>query len=107
MDAPHDITVTDDAARHRFVVHVDGREAGIAFYRRLGDRLVFTHTEVDDEFAGQGVGSALAREALAAVRARGERIVPLCPFIAAYVERHPAEADLVDEELTAQLRSAG
>lgn len=99
--------MTEDAERQRFVVRVDGREAGIASYRRLGDRLVFTHTEVDDEFAGKGVGSALASEALAAVRARGERIVPLCPFIAAYVERHPEEADLVDQELTAQLRAAG
>ena len=64
---------------------------------------MFTHTEVFDAYEGKGVGSALARGALDDVRARGGRLVALCPFIAAYLERHPEYADLVDHDLTARL----
>lgn len=105
MAEPSGITVEEEPAAHRFVVRVDGAEAGGAYYRRVDDRVVFTHTEVDDAYGGRGVGSALARSALDAVRARGERVVPLCPFLAAYLDRHPADADLIDEELTARLRA--
>ena len=101
------ITVEDEPAAQRFVVRVDGAEAGATYYRRVGDRVVFTHTEVDDAYGGRGIGSALARGALDAVRAHGERVVPLCPFIAAYIDRHPDVADLIDEALTAQLRAGG
>ena len=82
-------------------------ESIATYYRRVGDRVVFTHTEVDDAYGGRGIGSALARGALDAVRAHGERVVPLCPFIAAYIDRHPDVADLIDEALTAQLRAGG
>ena len=68
------------------------------------DRIIFTHTEVDDAFAGRGVGTSLARGALDTVRKRKEKLVPLCPFIASYVRRHDEYSDLVDVDLTAALR---
>jgi predicted GNAT family acetyltransferase len=75
---------------------VDGESAGLAAFELDGDRIVFTHTEVDDRFEGQGVGSALARHALDDVRARGSlRVVPRCPFIRSWIEKHPEYADLV------------
>ena len=56
---------------------------------------MFTHTEVDDRFEGQGVGSALARFALDDVRAEGtRRVVPRCPFIKGWIDKHPDYADL-------------
>jgi predicted GNAT family acetyltransferase len=75
---------------------VDGATAGSAFYRVVEGRLVVTHTEVRDEFEGQGVGGAIAKGLLATVRANGQQIVPLCPFISGYIERHPEYEDLVD-----------
>ena len=95
--------VTDAPDRHRYEATVDGTLAGFAQYREVDGARVFTHTEVFDAYEGKGVGGALARGALDDVRNRGGRLVAVCPFIAAYVERHPAYADLVDRELTARL----
>ncbi|NNU27666.1 GNAT family N-acetyltransferase [Isoptericola sediminis] len=89
------VTVRDDPERGVFLALLDdGTEAGGAYYERSGDVVSFDHTEVPSELEGQGVGSALARGALDTVRARGERIVVKCPFIRAYLERHPEYQDL-------------
>ncbi len=93
-----DATVVDVPDRRRFELRVGGEAIGFAQYVRRGGRLIFVHTEVDDAWGGQGLGSVLARGALDAARAEGVPIVPLCPFIAAYVERHPEYQDLVDED---------
>ncbi|MEK8226347.1 GNAT family N-acetyltransferase [Oerskovia sp. M15] len=69
--------------------------AGFAVYVRQPGQVVFTHTEVDDAYAGHGVGSTLARGALDHVRASGQKVVPLCPFIRAYVQLHEEYQDLV------------
>lgn len=98
-----DATVEDNPDEGRFEVIVDGEVAGFAEYRRDGERFVFTHTEVDDAYEGEGLGSALASGALDAVRAAGGRVVPLCPFIAGYIDRHDEYSDLVDHERLAQL----
>jgi predicted GNAT family acetyltransferase len=91
-----DIRVTDHPKASRYEVTVDGALAGFAAYRIHDDRIVFTHTEVDDAYEGQGVGGALARGALDDVRARGEyKVTALCPFIAAWIERHPSYQDLL------------
>ena len=97
--------VLDVPARSRYEVTVDGELAGFAEYRRVEGATVFTHTEVFDAYEGKGVGSALARGALDDVRARGRRLVALCPFIGAYLESHGEYADLVDAELTARLKA--
>lgn len=88
----------------RYEVHVDDAIAGFAEYRIEAGATVFTHTEVDDAFEGQGIGSSLARGALEQVAAAGGRVVPLCAFIARYVERHPEHAALVDADLAERLR---
>lgn len=89
------VTVRDDPGRGAFVaVLEDGTEAGAAYYRRSGDVVTFVHTEVSPAVEGQGVGSTLARGALDTVRERGERILLECPFVRAYVRRHPEYQDL-------------
>lgn len=95
----------DVPTRSRYEVTVDGELAGFAEYRPIEGARVFTHTEVLDAYEGKGVGSALARGALDDVRFRGDRLVALCPFIAAFIERHAEYTDLVDAELTTRLRA--
>src|SRR5256885_7420248 len=92
-----DIRVADNPGKRRFEVYLDDRLAGFAVYVTDGQRVVFVHTEVDPAFEGHGLGSKLAKDALDDVRRRGLRAVPQCPFIAAYIRRHPEYGDLVDE----------
>ncbi|TDV52122.1 GNAT family N-acetyltransferase [Actinophytocola oryzae] len=70
----------------RYEVYSDGRLAGFTQYHRTGDRVVFTHTEIDKAFGGQGLGKVLAGEALDDVVAGGKVIVPMCEFIAGYLK---------------------
>ena len=95
--------VFDNVAEHQFELVVDGFTA-FAAYQRDGNAIVFTHTEVPPELQGQGVGSALARGALDAARAEGAEVVPLCPFIASYIRRHPEYLDLVSERNQQRLK---
>lgn len=90
-----DVEVADAPERSRYEATVDGSPAGFAAYRLLGERLVLTHTEVDPDREGQGVGAALARGALDDARERGLMVQPMCPFVAGWIERHPDYADLV------------
>ena len=90
-----DVEVSDNAELSRVEAHMGGTLAGFAAYREREGRRVFTHTEVDPAFEGQGVGGAIARTALDKARADGVGVVPLCPFIKAWIDRHPDYADLV------------
>lgn len=87
--------ITDNAGEGRYEIRVDGGLAGFAEYERRGGAVVFTHTEVDPAFEGKGIGSALARGALDDVRAKGDPVVPVCPFIKKWIEKHPDYQDLV------------
>lgn len=87
--------VHDETDRSRFAAYVEGRLAGAAAYEVADGVITFTHTVVDDAFEGQGVGSALARTGLDAARDRGLAVVPRCSFVAGWIDRHPAYADLV------------
>ena len=84
---------------------VDGATAGSAHYRIVEGRVVVTHTEVKDAFEGKGVGTAIARSLLDQIRANGQQVVPLCPFISGYIERHPEYEDLVDRDTYDRLTS--
>lgn len=87
--------VRDCPERQRYELEVDG---GLAFinYRRDGRVLTLTHAEVPRALRGGGVGSVLVRGALALVRERGDRVVPLCSFVEHYMRRHPEVHDLLD-----------
>ncbi len=91
-----ELTVTDVPEADRYEARDGDRVLGLAAYRRQGDRVVFTHTEVDPDAEGSGVGSTLVRGALDDVRAHGLRAVPRCSFVRTWIDRHPDYADLVD-----------
>ncbi len=94
-DAPR-IEVVDNPDETRYEIRVDGALAGFVLYRdEGGDRRVLVHTEIDDAYEGQGLGGRVAAFALDDIRRRGLRVVPRCPFIRGYIERHPDYADLV------------
>ncbi|MGC4092754.1 MAG: GNAT family N-acetyltransferase [Polyangiaceae bacterium] len=86
--------VEDNREQHRFELEVDGRLA-VAVYRRAAGVVTFTHTEVPPELGGHGIGSRLARGALELVRQSGDKIIARCPFIAAFVQKHPEFQDLL------------
>jgi predicted GNAT family acetyltransferase len=81
-------------AGQRFEAVVDGRLAYLE-YRREPGLLDLVHTEVPVEMKGRGVGGTLAEAALRYARENGLRVVPHCPFAAAYIRRHPEHRDLV------------
>jgi len=96
MTGAHDFAITDNAVKHRFEAHLGDGSMAIALYELCPGKIVFTHTKVPPEHEGQGVGSALIRFALQSARARGLKVVPICPFFAAFFRRHPEEQDLLD-----------
>ncbi|HEU5024667.1 MAG TPA: GNAT family N-acetyltransferase [Spirillospora sp.] len=91
-----DTEVTRDEAAQRYELRVGGQLAGFAEYQTTPELIVFTHTVIEPQFEGQGLGSTLARAALDDVRAAGGRqVLPLCPFITSWIGRHAEYADLV------------
>lgn len=88
--------VRRNAAENRYEITVDGELAGIAAYADLDGRRVAYHTEVFDAFAGHGLGTALVAGALDDIRASGLRVVPVCPLFAAFLRKHPDQADIAD-----------
>jgi uncharacterized protein len=87
-------TVRNNPALNRFELDVDGRLA-LAYYQLAPGVITFTHTEVPAEMSGHGVGSKLVRGALEAARAQGLKVVPKCPFVAAYMAKHAEFNDLL------------
>jgi predicted GNAT family acetyltransferase len=89
------MTVTDRPNELRYEIEADGEVAGFLMYRVEPGVLDLVHTDVDPKWEGKGVGAALVQGALDDVRARGLKVRPFCPFVAAYIRRHPEYEDLV------------
>jgi predicted GNAT family acetyltransferase len=89
-------TVRDNAALHHFEIDLGGGEFAIAQYRLRDGKIIFTHTEVPASHEGQGLGTMLVRAALSSARERQLKVIPLCPFVADYINNHAEERDLLD-----------
>jgi predicted GNAT family acetyltransferase len=87
--------IVNNPAASRYELRVGDRLVGIAVYRSRNGRIVLTHTEVDESCSGRGFGSALVKAALDDAKREGAEVVPLCPFVADYIRRHPEYEDLV------------
>ena len=83
------VRVVDNPAEHRFEARLDGRVVAFSEYRLVADRIIFLHTETDAAVEGRGIGSTLVKGALDEVRGRGLRVTSKCPFVSAWLERHP------------------
>jgi uncharacterized protein len=88
-----DLKVSDNPAELRYELHDDGELVGEIRYRRAPGALALVHTEVEPR--REGLGTELVRGALDDLRARGLKVIPICPFVSAYIRRHPEYADLV------------
>jgi predicted GNAT family acetyltransferase len=86
--------VTHNAAASQFELRTNGGFALLRYVAR-GDTLDLTHTEVPPADQGQGLGETLVRGALELVAAQKKRVVPSCPFVRAYIDKHPEHAGLV------------
>jgi uncharacterized protein len=87
-------TVRNNTALSRFELDHDGRTA-VAYYQLSPGVITFRHTEVPPEMSGHGIGSQLVRGALESARAQGLKVVPRCPFVAAYMAKHAEFNDLL------------
>ena len=85
----------DNPTASRFELRADGELLGSIVYRLHGDVITLVHTEVDPAHSGQGHAATLARSALDDARSRGMKVVPMCPYVASYIGKHPEYADLV------------
>jgi len=88
-------TVVNVPEASRYELRDGDRMIGEAAYRRRNGRIAFIHTEVDEGLEGRGLGSRLVETALEDARREGLEVVPLCPFVAAYIRRHPQFQDVV------------
>lgn len=87
-------TVQDNPTEGRYELTVDGHLA--ATYYKLSDGVItFVHTEVPKELGGRGIGSRLVKGALDDVRSRHLKVIPQCPFVKAYIDKHADYADLL------------
>lgn len=88
-------TIARDDARHRYILRTeDGTEAGHIEFHETGGVIDMPHTIVDEAYNGRGYGSKLVRFALDDARGRGLRVKPTCPFVDAWITKHPEYEDL-------------
>ena len=91
-------TVADNPDEHRVEIRVGDDLAGFVVYRRRPGLIAYIHTEIEDRYEGRGLGSTLIRAALDQARAEQLAVLPFCPFVNAFIERHPEYVDLVPAE---------
>ena len=80
---------------YRFEANLDGERAVIAYKKEADGTLNLWHTEVPEKYEGKGVGSRLVKKTLEQIKVSGNKIVPSCPFVAHYIERHPEYQSLI------------
>ena len=88
--------IRDNEERKRFEIDLGGGTFAFAEYNLIPGKIMFTHTEVPQAHEGKGLGTALIRAGLAAARERGLKVIPICPFFAAYMQKHEEVQDLLD-----------
>jgi uncharacterized protein len=98
------LTVIHNPEARRFELLVNGLLA-LLTYRRLGGRIVFDHTEVPQVLEGKGLAARLAQVALNFARANHLRVVPLCPYVSSFIQKHPEYQDLVSPDDLRKLKS--
>ena len=88
--------VVDNPDRRRFEIDLGEGQFAFAEYTLPEGKIMFTHTEVPPSHEGRGIGTVLIEAGLAAARERGLKVIPICPFFAAYMQKHVEVQDLLD-----------
>ena len=96
MPTDADLPVVQNTAAKRFEISLDGKVA-FSKYLLAGEMIVIEQTEVPVELEGKGLASLIVRTALDYARAQKLKVMPLCPFTAGFIHRHPEYQDLVVE----------
>jgi len=96
------IEIADDADKKRYEIHSEGELAGFVTSRLKAGLIELVHTEIDEEFEGHGLGSRLIVFALDDARQRGLAVLPFCPFVNDYIQRHRQYAELVPQARRAE-----
>jgi uncharacterized protein len=102
-----EVTMADNADASRFELRLFGQLAGYATYRDLPSGRAFEHTVIASEFEGLGLASQLIGHALAETETAGLRVLPFCPFVRAFIQRHPDYLRLVDQRQRFGLTESG
>lgn len=102
VSSPPPTELLDNAAEQRYEIRADGELAGFAQYKAKPGQIAFTHTEIDDRFEGQGLGGKLVAFALADARERELEVLPFCPFVKSYIQRHREYVSLVPADRRAE-----
>ena len=92
----------DNPGESRYELRVDGDLVGWSEYRPGGDSVIVAHTQIDPQREGEGLGGELVRGTLDHIRASGKTVIPMCPFTAEYIRRHPEYVDLVQPGIRSQ-----
>ena len=92
------VEVRETEGASRFEVYEDGQLAGFADCVRHGDAVAIPHTEMDPARGGRGLASELIRVTLDTLRDRGTSVLPYCPFVSAYIGKHPEYLPLVPQQ---------
>ena len=104
MTAPSSLAVRHNLEKERFEIDLRDGCFAIAEYRLYPGKIAFTHTEVPAAHEGQGLGTRLLSAALAYARQHGLQVIPVCPFFADYILKHPEEQDLLDRASRKRLK---
>ena len=88
-------SVTEQPARHRYEISVDGALAGFTTFTVDGDVAIMSHTKIDRAYEGRGLATSLIGSALDDLRERDLTVVPRCPFVRAFIDEHPEYQDLL------------
>jgi predicted GNAT family acetyltransferase len=97
MAVAEQIEVADAPERERYELSIDGEVVGFTIYRARPGLIAFVHTEVDERLQGRGLADRLIRFALQDARARSLAVLPFCPFVKAFIERHREFEELVPD----------
>ena len=96
MSADTALPGTDTPEATRFAARLGEELVGVLEYIPLDGKIIATHTEVDPAHEGQGIGSRFVAATLDQLRADGRLVQPLCPYVTAWLRRHPDYSDVVD-----------
>ncbi|XOV94815.1 MAG: GNAT family N-acetyltransferase [Bacteroidota bacterium] len=96
MESEYELINNEDQNRYEF--HIDGYVPRVEYILTKDHKIYLTHTEVPRELEGKGIASALVKQVLSEVEKSGRELVPLCPYVAQYIKRHPEWTKLVAKE---------